>query len=88
MPTFRELGYPGIEVFGWTGAFASSRASPRTVEAWSSAIKGALASAEVRDKLRDAGVESTGSTPQELAKIIDRDTAYWTPIVSRSALSQ
>lgn len=83
-PTFRELGYRSLEMTGWTAVFASPRMPPEQMETIARALVDALREPAVRQQLRDAGIEPTGTTPHELAAIITRDIAFWTPVIRAS----
>lgn len=80
VPTFQEQEI-AVEAVGWTALFAP-RGTPRAViEELSAAAREALASREVRDNFQVLGVEPTGTTPEELATIIEGDKRRWSPIV-------
>lgn len=87
VPTFRELGMPALDTVGWTAMFANVRMPAAEIETLSAAVRAALADAEVRAKLRDAGLDVTGTTPQALAAIISAGIAYWQPIIRASGFS-
>lgn len=84
VPTFKELGFAGIEGSGWQ-AFHTRAGTPRaTIDRLSAAIASAIQSPEVSARLTALGLEPVGSTPDELAKRIADDTARWAPIVKVS----
>ncbi len=84
VPTLRELGYPALEIAGWNALFAHPRLPAADIEALSRAANEALRDPAVVGKMRDAGLVPTGSTPSELAAIIARDIALWTPVIRAS----
>ena len=84
VPTFRESGFPAIEVTGWH-AFHTTAGTPRpAVERLSAAIASAIKNPEVSARLVALGLEPVGSTPDELAKRVAEDTARWAPAVKAS----
>jgi tripartite-type tricarboxylate transporter receptor subunit TctC len=84
VPTFKELGFDGIEGSGWQ-AFHTTAGTPRTtVERLSAAIASALRAPEVRERLIAMGLDPVGSTPEELARRMAEDTAHWAPVVKAS----
>ena len=84
VPTFRELGFPGIEGSGWQ-AFHTTAGTPRPViDRLSAAIAAALKAPEVRERLLAIGMEPVGSTPDELARRVADDTVKWAPLVRAS----
>jgi tripartite-type tricarboxylate transporter receptor subunit TctC len=84
VPTFKELGFAGIEGTGWQ-AFHTSAGTPRaTIDRLSAAIASAIQTPEVREGLLALGLEPVGSTPDVLANRMLEDTAKWAPIVKAS----
>lgn len=84
VPTLRELGYTALDITGWNAMFASPRLPATDLDALSRAANEALRDPAVLAKMRGAGLVPTGSTPAELAAIIARDTAFWTPVIRAS----
>lgn len=87
VPTFRELGFAGIEGTGWQGFHAASGTPRQTIERLSAAIASAIQSPEIRARLLALGLEPIGSTPDEFATRVAEDTARWAPIVKASGFS-
>jgi tripartite-type tricarboxylate transporter receptor subunit TctC len=83
VPTFRELGY-AIEGAGWYAAYAPAKTPKDTVERLSGAISEAIRSPEVNQKLVAMGLEPTGTTPAELARIHRADYEKWGPVIKAS----
>lgn len=81
VPTFRELGLPALEAVGWTALFANAKVPAADIESLSVHVRSALSSPEMIAKLQVMGLEPTGTTPGELARIIAADRAYWQPII-------
>jgi tripartite-type tricarboxylate transporter receptor subunit TctC len=84
VPTFREQGYSAIEAEGWHGVFAAAGTPQAVIDEWSNAIVAALRTPAAREKLRQLGLEPTGTSSQALAAIIAADTARWAPIIEAS----
>jgi len=83
VPTFRELGY-AIEGAGWYAAYAPAKTPKDVVERLSAAISEAIRSPEVRQKLEAMGLDPTGTTPAELARIHRYDYDKWGPVIKAS----
>ncbi len=83
VPTFRELGY-AIEGAGWYAAYAPAKTPQDTVARLSAAINEAIRSPDVRQKIDAMGLEPTGSTPAELARIHRSDFDKWGPVIKAS----
>ncbi|MDM0075555.1 tripartite tricarboxylate transporter substrate-binding protein [Variovorax sp. J2P1-59] len=84
VPTFVEQGYPTVQASGWVGFFAPARTPRSVIDEWSAALLAAIRSPETRQKLIDLGVDTTGTTPEELSAIMAADIARWAPIVKAS----
>lgn len=82
VPTIAEAGLPGYEVSPWFATFVPV-ATPRPVVG---KMHGALVSAiklpEVRAKFAGYGAEPIGSTPEELAAHLTRETVRWTKLIT------
>lgn len=84
VPTFKELGFPSIEVAGWH-AFYTTAGTPReVVERLSAAIASAVRVPEVRERMVALGLEPVGSTAGELERRMVEDRAKWAPAVKAS----
>jgi len=84
LPTVAQSGLPGFEVIGWNG-FVAPKATPQPIIAkLNRAILDALATAEVREKLKSAGYEiAAANSPQQFADFIAADTAKWRDLATR-----
>jgi len=88
LPAVAQSGLPGFEVIGWNG-FVAPKATPQLVIAkLNRAILDALATAEVRDKLKSAGYDpAAANSPQQFADFIAADTAKWLDLATRLNLN-
>ncbi len=75
MPTFNELGVPGVEAMGWFGFFAPAKTPKPIVDALNRAINKALQSPDVAAKLSGLGMDPATGTPEQFAKIVADDYA-------------
>lgn len=87
VPTMIESGFPGFEAYGWIGIFAPAATPEATVSRLQRDFVAALADAEVGKRLAAAGVESIGSTPQELDLWVRKDYEKWVKFVKETKLS-
>lgn len=81
VPAFLEQGLPNLTVDEWYGFFLPAGASRTTVDRLNAAMRRALADPAVIEGLALAGMEAQSSTPEELARMLRRDTEFWSPIV-------
>ena len=75
VPTFRELGYPEVETHAWFGLFLPSGSPKEAVSRIHLDVKRILEDPEFRQKqLIDKGYEVVGSSPDEFAAYIRKDS--------------
>jgi tripartite-type tricarboxylate transporter receptor subunit TctC len=75
VPTFAELGYPEVETHAWFGFFLPAGSPKTAVDRIYSDTKKVLDEPEFRQKqLIDKGYEVVGSSPQEFAAYIKKDS--------------
>jgi tripartite-type tricarboxylate transporter receptor subunit TctC len=86
IPTFKEIGY-AIEGSGWYGVFAPAGTPKDTVEKYSAALVAAVNTPMIKERLLTFGLEPTGTTPAELARIQKADSERWAPAVKASGYS-
>jgi len=82
VPTFKELGYPDLEVVTWYGVFAPVGTPSEVLETLSTAFVGAVRSPEVLAKLETLGLRGTGVPRAEFGRTVIEDTTRWSKIVS------
>jgi tripartite-type tricarboxylate transporter receptor subunit TctC len=79
--TLEEQGIKGVDTNNWYALFAPAKTPPEVVEALNKAVRNTLANPVVREKLLNIGTEPAGSTPQELATTMKRDTEKWAKLI-------
>ncbi len=82
VPTFKELGFPDLEVVSWYGLMAPAKTPPEIVDALSAAFIAAVKSPAVRAKLEEIGFRASGMGREEFARMIREDSARWAKVVS------
>jgi tripartite-type tricarboxylate transporter receptor subunit TctC len=83
VPTFRELGY-AIEGAGWYAAYAPAKTPKETIDRLSAAVAEAIRFPEVNQRLVAMGLEPTGTSAAELARIHRADYDKWGPVIKAS----
>ncbi len=81
LPTVAEGGMPGFESGTWGAIFAPAGTPRDIVDKINADLKTILARPDIRDKLREYGVEAHHSTPEELAQSIAASTARWDKLI-------
>lgn len=79
--TFNELGIKGVDTNNWYAAFVKAGTPSAEVNQLSAAFKKVVQSEPLKSKLIQTGSEPVGSTPEELAVIVKKDTAKWTTLI-------
>jgi tripartite-type tricarboxylate transporter receptor subunit TctC len=80
VPTVAE-SFPGFEVGGWHAFFVPGGTPPAIVARLNAAIRQVLATPEMQKRVSDIGFTPTGTTPEELATIIRRESDTWGRII-------
>lgn len=86
LPTVADT-LPGFDVSPWFGVLAPLKTPPEIVERISRDIKSALADPSVSGKLDALAAETIGSTPQEFAALIARETEKWGKLINEAKIS-
>jgi len=84
-PTLDEGGMKDFEVIVWHGVYAPKGTPKPIVQRLNAEIVRALRLPDVRDKLsRQLGMELVGSSPEELAALMQREIPRWAALVKKS----
>ena len=67
LPTFAELGLPGVEMDSWNGLFAPTGTPPAVIATIHAGVLRALAGDETQRRLGELGFERATSTPEALS---------------------
>jgi tripartite-type tricarboxylate transporter receptor subunit TctC len=81
LPTMAESGFPGFEAVPWFGLLAPAGTPKDVLDKLHAETAKALASADVRKKFDELGLEPVGNTPPEFAQIIRKDTPEWAKVI-------
>ena len=86
LPTVAESGVPGFEMIFWS-AFVVPAATPKNVqEILHKALDATLQEADVRAQMKAMGIVPGGGSQQELARLIDSDTAKWKKVIDAAGI--
>jgi len=87
VPTFTELGYPGLEVVGWYGAFAPAGMPPALADKIRTAIEKVVRQPETRQRILDMGLAPASGAPENFQERILSDLVNWRRVVQQSGIS-
>ncbi|HRF08450.1 MAG TPA: Bug family tripartite tricarboxylate transporter substrate binding protein [Xanthobacteraceae bacterium] len=76
VPTFKESGYD-IVGGAWYAAYAPAGTPADVINRYAKIIAEAVQKPEMKERLLGLGLYSTGTTPEEFAKIHKADSAFW-----------
>jgi tripartite-type tricarboxylate transporter receptor subunit TctC len=82
LPTFVEQGYP-LGIAGWNGIHAPAGTPRPIIERMNAEINKVIQTPEGREQMLKFGLLATGTTPEELAEVIRRDTPIWGEVIRK-----
>ncbi|MBV7486875.1 tripartite tricarboxylate transporter substrate binding protein [Bordetella sp. BOR01] len=80
VPTIAESGFPGIVAIGWGGIMVPAGTPKAATQALNQAVQKTLASPAF-DNLKNGGLETQYTTPEEMATFIREESAKWGKLV-------
>jgi tripartite-type tricarboxylate transporter receptor subunit TctC len=81
VPTIAASGYPGFEAWAWQGFVAPSATPADIVAKLRASYLAAIADAEIRRKLTEAGIDILQSTSAEFADYMRSESAKWAQVI-------
>jgi tripartite-type tricarboxylate transporter receptor subunit TctC len=86
VPTVAEQGFPDYEVLNWY-AFLGPKGMPKSlVDRLNGELRKALANPKVVEAMNKTGVEPQSSTPEDLAKYMEREYRTWARVVKQAGI--
>jgi tripartite-type tricarboxylate transporter receptor subunit TctC len=86
VPTTTELGYPQVKGDSWVGVLVPAGTSKEIVRLLHHEITGAIALAEIKQRLISIGFEPVASTPEEFATRIRTEIEFWANLIRAAGL--
>ena len=87
LPTLAESGVKELanfEAIAWNGVLVAAGTPRATIDRINAAVNAAMKDPATVQRLKTAGLDTVGGTPDEFAKLIADDFAKWGPIIQRS----
>ena len=81
VPTLNEQGLKGFDVSNWFGIYAPKGTPGELIAKVNSAFNQALQEPEMQKRLAILGATPTGSTPEQMGKMVADDTAKWAKLI-------
>lgn len=82
IPTFKELGFTGMDDVGWFGLFAPAGTPKPIIDKLSKEVNLILKDPEIIARLGKMGLELTGSTPEAFTERVKKDYKKYGDVVS------
>ena len=86
VPTMAEAGVAGYDVSPWFAVFAPAGTPKAVVAKINKALLDAMKQPDVIERLDAIGAEPVGSTPEEMATHLARETAMWTKLITERGI--
>ncbi|MEO7937214.1 MAG: tripartite tricarboxylate transporter substrate binding protein [Burkholderiaceae bacterium] len=84
VPTFREQGYPDMEIFIWSGIAAPANTPDAVIARLNTEFNKTLNSKQIKDQWDVVGFEPIPSTPQEFKAFYQAESKRWAEAVKIS----
>jgi tripartite-type tricarboxylate transporter receptor subunit TctC len=85
-PTMIEAGVPGFEVTGWFGFMLPARTPQELVRKIHADSVAAINDPAVKGRLEGLGVIVTGSSPEQFAAFLQKETEKWAPVIKEAGI--
>ena len=86
VPTLAEAGLPGYEVSPWFAVFMPAATPKDIVAKVNTALLEAMKDPDVVKRLETIGAEPVGSTPEEMAQHLARESERWTKLIQERGI--
>ena len=83
VPTVAEAGVPGYQATNWYGLVAPATTPKPAIARFNKDMVAALDSADVRQQLKDRGIESAPSSPEAFTRFVREEEKRWGPIIRK-----
>jgi tripartite-type tricarboxylate transporter receptor subunit TctC len=86
VPTIAETGLPGYDVTPWFAVFMPANTPKPIIKKFNAALISSMNSPEIKDKFAAIGAEPIGSSPEDLAKYLNKEIERWGAIISSNGI--
>lgn len=86
VPTLAEAGLPGYEVSPWFAVFMPAGTPKPVIAKLNAALLDAMKQPDVRARFETIGAEPIGSTPDEIAAHLARESARWSKLIAERGI--
>jgi tripartite-type tricarboxylate transporter receptor subunit TctC len=86
VPSFAELGYPGIDIALWYGVVVPGGTSAPIVQRLNAELVKILDMPDVRKNLGEQGADLQGGSAEDFAAFMRNETARWGVVVKEAGI--
>ncbi|MFT0849390.1 tripartite tricarboxylate transporter substrate binding protein [Achromobacter sp. F4_2707] len=86
VPSMAEAGYPDLLATKWYALLAPSGTPREVIDQYNAALNTVLESAELRERLLEAGATPLGGSPEELEHFLASETKRWNKAIGEAHL--
>ena len=86
VPSFAELGYPGMDIALWYGVTAPGGTPAPIVQRLNAELVKILSTPDIRKSLTEQGADVQGGTPEEFVAFMRNESARWGTVVKRAGI--
>jgi tripartite-type tricarboxylate transporter receptor subunit TctC len=88
VPTFAELGIPGVEVGSWYGVLGPAGLPAEVTKRLNADVNAMMARPDILAKLGDQGIEPVPQSPEEFAALVRTDYTTWRDIITEIGMKR
>jgi tripartite-type tricarboxylate transporter receptor subunit TctC len=88
VPTAQEAGVAGYETTSWNALYAPAGTPPAVLDTLNRGLQEVLATADVKARLLDLGIEAKPSTPAEINARMQADIQKWGQVIERAGIAK
>ena len=86
VPTFAELGVPGMAFSNWFGFFAPAGTPPEVVQRLNRELNALMRAPDMADRLRQLGADPVTGTPEAFARVVRDEHDSWKAVIQRAGI--
>jgi len=86
VPTFTELGVPGLAFSNWFGFFAPAGTPAEVVQRLNRELGAIMRAPDVTERLRQLGADPVTGTPEAFTKVIRDEHDSWRAVIQRAGI--
>jgi len=86
VPSFAEVGYPGMDIALWYGVAAPGGTPAPIVQRLNAELVKILDMPDIRKSLADQGGDAQGGTTEDFAVFMRRESARWAAVVKQAGI--